>query len=186
MRIKSAVVLITSTIKVPIYGKLADLYGHQPLFLVGTSLLLYSLPKPRAFFVATASTQFTRTTGGTVGVAVMGSILNAQMALRFVPVFARYPSVVTRLPKNMAPSNVLLTPDVRGTLPLDFLHQLQAALAQSLFWVFALVLVLAVIGLATMFLLPGGRGEQYSYKSQRADGVEQGATAVEPEIKVIG
>src|SRR5215469_4975717 len=119
--------------------------------------------------VATASTQFTRTMGGSVGVALMGTILNAQMALRFMPVFARYPGVVARLPKSIAPSNVLLTPDVRGTLPLDFLHQLQAALAQSLFWVFALTFVLAAIGLATMFLLPGGRGEQYSYQAERED-----------------
>src|SRR5258708_18555569 len=49
--------------------------------------------------VATATTQFTRTMGGSVGVAVMGSILNAQMALRFIPVFARYPGVVARLPR---------------------------------------------------------------------------------------
>jgi EmrB/QacA subfamily drug resistance transporter len=116
--------------------------------------------------VATASTQFTRTMGGSVGVAVMGSILNAQMALRFMPVFARYPGVVARLPKSIAPSNVLLTPDVRGTLPLDFLHQLQAALAQSLFWVFALMLVCAIIGLAAMFLFPRGNASQYSYHAQ--------------------
>ncbi len=136
--------------------------------------------------VATATTQFTRTMGGSVGVAVMGSILNAQMALRFMPVFARYPGVVTRLPKSIAPSNVLLTPDVRGTLPLDFLHQLQAALAQSLSWVFALMLVLAVIGLATMFLLPGGRGEQYSYQAEEENTADAEAMNLKPEITVIG
>ena len=136
--------------------------------------------------VATATTQFTRTMGGSVGVAVMGSILNAQMALRFMPVFARYPGVVARLPKSIAPSNVLLTPDVRGTLPLDFLHQLQAALAQSLFWVFALMLVLAVIGLATMFLLPGGRGEQYSYQAEEENTADAETMNLKPEITVIG
>ena len=136
--------------------------------------------------VATASTQFTRTMGGSVGVALMGTILNAQMALRFMPVFARYPGVVARLPKSIAPSNVLLTPDVRGTLPLDFLHQLQAALAQSLFWVFALTFVLAAIGLATMFLLPGGRGEQYSYQAEREDTADGEAINLKPEITVSG
>jgi hypothetical protein len=93
---------------------------------------------------------------------------------------------VARLPKSIAPSNVLLTPDVRGTLPLDFLHQLQAALAQSLFWVFALMLVLAVIGLATMFLLPGGRGEQYSYQAEARNEPQSGTIRPEPEITVIG
>src|SRR3989440_1402686 len=63
--------------------------------------------------VATASTQFFRTIGGTVGVALMGTILNLQMAARFSPIFARFPAVVTHLPKNIAPSNGLLTPDGR-------------------------------------------------------------------------
>src|SRR5436305_7257940 len=54
--------------------------------------------------VATASTQFFRTIGGTVGVALMGTILNLQMIARFAPIFAHYPAVVTHLPKNIAPS----------------------------------------------------------------------------------
>src|ERR1700674_4561083 len=32
--------LLTSTTTVPIYGKLADLYGRKPLFLFGTALFL--------------------------------------------------------------------------------------------------------------------------------------------------
>jgi EmrB/QacA subfamily drug resistance transporter len=136
--------------------------------------------------VATASTQFTRTIGGTVGVAIMGTILNAQMALRFTPIFSHDPGVVARLPKSIAPSNVLLTPDVRGKLPLDFLHQLEAALAQSLFWVFALMFALAVMGLAIMFLLPGGRAEQYSYKAEAGDETESEAMELKPEVTTMG
>ena len=117
--------------------------------------------------VATASTQFTRTIGGTIGVAVMGTILNAGMALRFPPIFARFASVAAHLPKSVARANLLLTPDVRASLPLAFLHQLQAALAQSLFWVYALTLAMAVIGLATMFFFPGGRADKYAYKAVR-------------------
>ncbi len=119
--------------------------------------------------VATASTQFVRTIGGTVGVAMMGTILNAQMAVRFPPIFARFADVSARLPKSVAPANVLLTPEVRAMLPVPFLHQLQSALAQSLFWVYLLVLVLAAVGLATMFLLPRGRADQYTYKEATAN-----------------
>jgi hypothetical protein len=115
--------------------------------------------------VATASTQFTRTIGGTIGVALMGTILNAGMALRFPPIFAHFASVTARLPKSVAQANVLLTPDVRATLPAAFLHQLQAALAQSLFWVYGLTLALAVIGLAAMFFFPGGSADKYIYQS---------------------
>ena len=114
--------------------------------------------------VATATTQFFRTIGGTIGVALMGTILNAQMASRFPPIFAHFASAAARLPKNVAPSNVLLTPNVRVTLPTAFLDQLQIALSQSLFWVYMLTLALAAIGMITMFLLPGGRAEKHAYK----------------------
>ena len=35
-----SIYLLTSTVTVPIYGKLADLYGRKPLFLFGSSLFL--------------------------------------------------------------------------------------------------------------------------------------------------
>jgi EmrB/QacA subfamily drug resistance transporter len=113
--------------------------------------------------VATASTQFFRTMGGTVGVAVMGTILNAQMALRFGPIFAQFSAAASRIPKSIAPANVLLTPNLRTSLPLAFLTQLQTALSQSLFWVYGLMLIITLIGLGTMFLLPGGRANEYVY-----------------------
>jgi len=118
--------------------------------------------------VATATTQFVRTIGGMIGVALMGTILNAQMASRFPAIFARFPAATASLPKNVSQSNVLLTPDVRNTLPIDFLHQLQSAFSQSLFWVYALVFAFAAIGVALMFLFPGGRADKYSYKSTQA------------------
>ena len=136
--------------------------------------------------VATASTQFVRTMGGTVGVAVMGTILNAQMALHFVPIFAHYSDVLARLPKGLSPSNVLLTPDVRSTLPVNLLNQLQLALAQGLFWIYALMFVCALIGLAIMFLLPGGNAEQYSYKDGKHESAQPVPAKYEPEITTIG
>jgi EmrB/QacA subfamily drug resistance transporter len=136
--------------------------------------------------VATASTQFFRTIGGTVGVAVMGTILNAQMALHLKPVFASYSDVLAHLPKGIAPSNVLLTPGLRETLPVDLLTQLQAALAQSLFWVYMLMFVFALIGLAAMFQFPGGKAEQYSYKAEFEDGTQAESVQIEPEITAIG
>ena len=57
---------------------------------------------------------------------------------------------------------------------------MQAALAQSLFWVYGLTLVLALIGLATMFFFPGGRADKYTYQSaqgEAADGATDDAEA---------
>lgn len=140
--------------------------------------------------VATASTQFVRTIGGTVGVALMGTILNTQMEQLFAPIFARFPAVVARLPRSVAPSNVLLTPDVRRALPFDFLSQLQAALAHSLFWVYLLTLALSAIGLAAMFLLPGGRAEKYAYHAEKGEGDESArekeAVKIETEVSTFG
>ena len=136
--------------------------------------------------VATATTQFFRTIGGTIGVALMGTILNAQMALRFPPIFTHFASAAARLPANVAPSNVLLTPNVRVTLPTAFLEQLQAALAQSLFWVYMLTFALAAIGLATMFLFPGGRAEKYAYKPSASTDVDKEAVSSEAVPSLIG
>jgi EmrB/QacA subfamily drug resistance transporter len=134
--------------------------------------------------VATASNQFFRTIGGTIGVAVMGTILNAQMAARFSPIFARFADITARLPKGIAPSNVLLTPNVRATLPAMLLNQLQNALSSSLFWVYLLILILAIVGLITMFMMPGGRADQYTYKQKDDDeeATAEEASAVEPLI----
>jgi EmrB/QacA subfamily drug resistance transporter len=116
--------------------------------------------------VATASTQFVRTIGGTIGVAVMGTILNAQMAALFAPIFSRFASVAQRLPHDIAPANVLLTPELRATLPGAFLNQLEIALSQALFWVYGLIVVLALAAIVTVFFLPGGRAEKYTYKEE--------------------
>lgn len=130
--------------------------------------------------VATASTQFVRTIGGTIGVALMGTILNAQMAERFPPIFARFASVAARIPRSVAPANVLLTPNVRVALPTTFINQLQLALQQSLFWVYVLVLALAIIGLVAMFFFPGGSADQYTYKP--AEGEEEAPAGIEPLV----
>jgi EmrB/QacA subfamily drug resistance transporter len=130
--------------------------------------------------VATASTQFVRTIGGTVGVALMGTILNAQMAERFVPIFAHFANIASRLPRSIAPANVLLTPEVRNTLPEALVVQLQVALAQSLFWVYALMLVLAFIALIAMFWLPGGRADQYTYKGDGEERTPAGEPVAHP------
>ena len=86
------------------------------------------------------------------------------------------------------PNSSIPSPAVRETLPAGLLSQLQAALAQSPFWVFALMFVLAFIGLATMFLLPGGQAEQYAYKGEgkTEDSAESETMGLKPEITTIG
>lgn len=110
--------------------------------------------------VASASTQFVRMIGGTLGVAVMGALLNGQIAARFGPILARYPEAVAKLPKDTAPANILLTPELRSTLPADFLDQLKMALSQSLGWVYILMLALALCALGAMVWFPRDEVDQ--------------------------
>ena len=133
--------------------------------------------------VATASTQFVRTIGGTIGVAFMGTILNVQLAERFSPIFARFADATSHLPRNVAPANVLLTPNIRTLVPANFLLQLQDGLSGGLFWVYLVVFVLMLISLLAMFWLPGGRADQYKYKEDEA---VSGEEAVATEVSLIG
>ncbi len=126
--------------------------------------------------VATASTQFVRTIGGTIGVAFMGTILNVQLAQRFTPIFAHFAGATAHLPSNLAPSNILLTPNIRNLVPADFLLQLQIALSQGLFWVYLVVFVLMLVSLVAMFWLPGGRADQHRYKGEDEEAVEDKET----------
>jgi EmrB/QacA subfamily drug resistance transporter len=134
--------------------------------------------------VATASTQFVRTIGGTIGVAFMGTILNVQLATRFAPIFAHFASATAHLPSNVAPSNVLLTPNIRNLVPAVFLQQLQHALSQGLFWVYLVIFVLMVVSLGAMFWLPGGRADQHKYKDEsEAEGEDE---EMVHEVSLIG
>ena len=134
--------------------------------------------------VATASTQFVRTIGGTIGVAFMGTILNVQLAQRFAPIFAKFSGATAHLPHNVAPSNILLTPNIRSLVPGDFLSQLQNALSQGLFWVYLVVFALMLVSLLTMFWLPGGRADQYKYKEEDENVSEE--AGMTHEVSLIG
>ena len=134
--------------------------------------------------VATASTQFVRTIGGTIGVAFMGTVLNAQVAEHFTPIFAHFASITARLPTNVAPANMLLSANIRNLVPAAFLQQLEAALSQSLFWVYLVVLVLMVISLVAMFWLPGGSADDLKYKGDDEDAPE--GQRAEAEVSLIG
>ncbi len=55
-----------------------------------------------------------------------------------------------------------------------------------LFWVFALMFIFALMGLASMFLLPGGKAEQYSYRKTTEESDQSESAQIEPEITAIG
>jgi EmrB/QacA subfamily drug resistance transporter len=91
--------------------------------------------------VVTASVQFTRTMGGTLGIAILGAILNARLA-------------PTLRQGGAADVNALLDPTARGNLAADALAFIQRGLASSLMQVYLIIAVIAALGVACACFLP--------------------------------
>jgi len=125
----------------------------------------------RLLGVATASTQFFRQVGGTLGIAIFGSVVTARLhqdLLSTLPpevTSAAPPSVLARLEEP----RILLSPTALGKLNEAFasafgasgpdlfdrtVGAMRAVLADGLHEVFLLGLVVAVLALATSLLLP--------------------------------
>ncbi len=91
--------------------------------------------------VVTASVQFTRTMGGTLGIAILGAILNARLA----PVLRQGGAVDV---------NALLDPAARGSLPADALAVIGRGLADGLIQVYLIIAIIAAVGVACACFLP--------------------------------
>ncbi len=91
--------------------------------------------------VVTAAVQFTRTIGGTLGIAILGALLNAQLA----PTLQQHGAIDV---------NSLLDPTARTAIPATALAIIQRALADGLWLVFLLIVITAVFGVIFACFLP--------------------------------
>lgn len=114
--------------------------------------------------VVTASVQFTRTMGGTVGIAVLGAVLNAHLAS-------------TLRAAGTADVNAILNPSVRSTLPANVLHTIQVGLAAGLHELYLLLTIAAVGGFAVALFFPKGRGTTVAASAAPTTRVEPTAEA---------
>lgn len=99
--------------------------------------------------VATASNMFMRILGNTVGVALLGGILNAQMS-RYLGQLPGYGPASNKLEGI----NQLLNAGERVSLPLPVMRSLQEALQHALNHVFWAVLFFAVVSFLIILKLP--------------------------------
>jgi MFS family permease len=86
----------------------------------------------------TSSTQFARTIGGSVGVALLGAALNARLA----------PAVA----ESDVLASDLLTPASRAALPPDAVARLSEAMADGLHRTYLVLVVVALLGVANVVL----------------------------------
>ncbi|HMM43760.1 MAG TPA: MFS transporter, partial [Thermomicrobiales bacterium] len=116
--------------------------------------------------VATALVQFSRTIGGAVGVAVLGTLLTAQLTSR-----------LSGLDSSLQSANALLDEEVRAGLAPDVLRFLTTALSSSLHVVFMTMLGLAIAAaMIVVLFFPRGSVEEL----QAAEG-GMGAARSRPE-----
>jgi MFS family permease len=104
--------------------------------------------------VATATSQFFRTIGGSIGVAALGAVLAAEWTARSAS--AGVPDI---------DRSALLDPERRAGIPAETLTAVQDALAGALHSVFLLVTGLTVLVFLAVLFFPKGRAEDLAAES---------------------
>jgi MFS family permease len=116
--------------------------------------------------VATASSQFFRTIGGSIGVAVLGAVLASQWTARVTT--AGVPDI---------DRSALLDPERRAQILPETLAAVQSALAGALQSVFVLVTGLTVLVFLAVLFFPKGRAEDLAAETREERGTAQPARA---------
>ncbi|HEY0321268.1 MAG TPA: MDR family MFS transporter [Pyrinomonadaceae bacterium] len=122
-----------------------------------TLLIAVQQAVPRAQLgIATSLNQFSRSIGGAVGVAVMGTVLSAGLTSYLSEFASRNPVALStqRAAELAANPNALIEPAARATLPPAALNALQSALAYAIHNVFWVATVVAALALLASFALP--------------------------------
>lgn len=122
-----------------------------------TLLIAVQQAVPRAQLgIATSLNQFSRSIGGAVGVAVMGTVLSAGLTSYLSEFAGRNPAALSpqRASELAANPNALIEPAARATLPPTALNALQSALTYAIHNVFWVATIVAALALLTSFALP--------------------------------
>lgn len=124
--------------------------------------------------VATSLNQFSRSIGGAIGVAVMGTVLTISLAGELEK--AAITSGI--LSKGQAAEfasnpNALIEPTAKAALPAETLSVLQSALANAIHPVFWVGALMAGLGLIVVLFLPGSRGKDEIVDGERLLMAEQ-------------
>ena len=106
--------------------------------------------------VATSSVVFFRTVGGSLGVAVMGALLNASLGDRYRAAVGRVAGDDAALARLLSDPNAILQPAVRERVPDAAYAELAGALSAALSPAFWVLLVFGVSSVAAAAFFPRG------------------------------
>lgn len=101
--------------------------------------------------IATGSNMFSRILGSTLGVAVLGTVVNGSLAHRL-----RGLSITRGIHNPTAVTNLLLNASARAKLASSTLHALTDALSHSIHIAFWAVVAIAAVGVVLSFGVPRG------------------------------
>jgi EmrB/QacA subfamily drug resistance transporter len=124
---------------------------------LSTLLVVQSWLAAKDLGVATASNQFARTLGGTVGVGICGSLMAARLSglgakIHEAGVLNHLTGKLTAVPMDQIEG--LLRPEIQALLPPGIRHILQENVLQGAHEVFLAVCVAALLCLLTCLLIP--------------------------------
>ncbi len=119
--------------------------------------------------IATSSIVFFRTIGGSIGVAVMGALLNYSLGDRYRAAVERASGGDSSLIRLLSDPNALLQPAVRSRIPEDAYAELAGALAAALSPAFLVLLVFGISTVAVAAFFPrGGAKDLVSREEEHA------------------
>lgn len=106
--------------------------------------------------IATSLNQFSRSIGGAVGVAIMGTVLSAGLTSYLSDVARKNPNALSqaRAVELAANPNALIEPEARASLPPPALDALKSALTFSIHNVFWVATIVSALALLASFALP--------------------------------
>ena len=116
---------------------------------------------PREYLgIATSASQFFRTIGAAIGVAIMGSVMARQMISRVSSLYSSAPP--EQIEYIAHHPDVLVNPLARGEISATLLEQLQGVLGFVLQDVFLVGFIASLFALASAFLVPRGSAREHA------------------------
>jgi predicted MFS family arabinose efflux permease len=110
--------------------------------------------------IATSSTQFFRSIGGIVGVAIMGSVLSSRLSSE-VERIVRADGSHQGLAELAQHPDIIINAEARARIPPSILQDFTTALDQALHSVFLVGLAVAILALCSAFLVPRGKSQEH-------------------------
>ena len=118
--------------------------------------------------IATSLNQFSRSIGGAIGVAIMGTVLTASLATELRRVAGAEGTLTEQQAVEFASNpNALIEPSAKALIPNETLDVLQAALARAIHPVFWVGAITAALGLLVVLFLPKQPEEEAAIDGER-------------------